>query len=90
MPDTNRRHESNAPGPLFVDQDLCSGCKTCISYAPKNFKTEESEGGLLAYVFRQPKGDREIAACQKALEQCPELAIGEEDDKPKATPRARH
>lgn len=91
MPDTNKRHECNAPGPLFVDQDLCSGCKACISHAPKNFRTEESEGGLLAYVCRQPKGDLETLACQRALEECPNFAVGKEDDpEPKPKPRARH
>lgn len=87
MPDTNERHESNVKGPLFVDRNLCGGCRACKSHAPKNFRVDDN---LSAYVYKQPSGDREIAACQKALEDCPNLAIGKEDDpEPKSRPPAR-
>lgn len=85
MPDTNERHELNVDGPLFVDRNLCGGCRHCASHAPENFRVDDN---LSAYVRKQPKGEKEIKACQKALEDCPNLAIGE-DDEPKPKPHAR-
>lgn len=88
MPDTYNRHEASAKGPWFVDMGLCEGCRECVSCAPQNIQFDDKDGK--AYVFKKPTAEKEEMACQKALEQCPQLAVGKEDEKKRLPPRARH
>jgi ferredoxin len=73
MADPNNKTDGNVPGKYYVD-DTCSGCQVCISSAPDNFKMDDDEE--FAFVFKQPENDDEVAACEEALESCPEEAIG--------------
>lgn len=75
MADPNDKRPENVPGKYYVD-GTCSGCQVCIGSAPDNFKMTDDEE--FAYVFKQPENDDEEAACQEALEGCPEESIGDD------------
>jgi len=65
------RLEANVPGDFFVDSS-CIDCDACRIFAPSVF---HDAGGQSA-VFRQPRGDAELLAAQKALLSCPTASIG--------------
>lgn len=54
--------------------DQCIACDACVIEAPSFFKINEEEGH--AYVFIQPKTEKEKEECVNALEGCPVEAIG--------------
>jgi ferredoxin len=49
-------------------------CRTCLEEAPTLLKANNDE--TAAYFAKQPGGDAETAAAQRAMELCPTLAIG--------------
>ncbi len=55
---------------IIIDKNLCIGCGTCISIAPKTFKLDK-EGK--AEVI-EPIGDNETTV-QEAIDSCPVTAI---------------
>lgn len=73
MADPRDRYPENAPGKYFVDSQ-CIDCDVCRVTAPENFRREEDKG--FSYVFRQPEGAEQEAACQEAMDSCPVEAIG--------------
>lgn len=77
MADKTKKVPENVPGKFYVDE-TCSGCEVCVSTAPENFKMNDDEDH--AYVYKQPENDDELDACQEALENCPEEAIGDDGD----------
>jgi ferredoxin len=52
----------------------CIDCDLCRETAPDSFRRNDEEGH--SFVYRQPEGPAEEAACQAALEECPVEAIG--------------
>ncbi len=76
MPNISQRNQSSVAGPYFVDQLVCNGCGICVLLAKENFR---SDNDGLAFVAKQPRGSKQEACCAKALEQCPEFAIGKVD-----------
>jgi ferredoxin len=75
MADRNERVPENVAGPFYVDS-TCIDCDLCREMAPCNFKRNDSEHR--SFVFHQPGGAGEEAACLAALEECPVEAIGRE------------
>jgi len=73
MADNNAKQPLNAPGAWYVDT-TCALCRVCLEEAPTLLKTNDKETAV--YFARQPEGDDEIAAAQRAMEVCPTLAIG--------------
>jgi ferredoxin len=73
MADKASKHPQNAPGAWYVDT-TCTMCRTCLEEAPNLLKANEDETAV--YFFKQPEGDAETAAAQRAMEVCPTLAIG--------------
>jgi len=59
---------------ITQDQDLCIGCKTCVSVCPSNWAMDEEKGK--AY----PKKSEDDADCNKeAAEMCPVQCITVEE-----------
>lgn len=73
MAHTHDRYPDNAAGKYYVDSQ-CIDCDVCRVTAPENFRREEDKG--FSYVFRQPEGAEQEAACQEAMDSCPVEAIG--------------
>lgn len=71
--DPNARVKENAPGHFYVDS-TCIDCDVCRDAAPENFT--RSFKHAYSYVSKQPENETQGAACQKALEDCPVDAIG--------------
>jgi ferredoxin len=73
MADKNSKQPLNVPGAWYVDT-TCTMCRTCLEEAPNLLKVTEDETAV--YFVKQPEGDAETAAAQRAMEVCPTLAIG--------------
>jgi ferredoxin len=73
MADKASKQPENVPGPWYVDT-TCTPCRVCLDEAPNLLKYNEDETAV--YFFKQPEGDEETGAAQRALEVCPTLAIG--------------
>ena len=55
---------------IIIDKNLCIGCGTCVSIAPKTFKLDnEGKAEVLELV-----GDNETTV-QEAIDSCPVTAI---------------
>ena len=73
MADKNSKQPLNVSGAWYVDV-TCTMCHTCLEEAPALLKTNDDETAV--YFAKQPEGDAETAAAQRAMEVCPTLAIG--------------
>ncbi|MEP6603358.1 MAG: ferredoxin [Spartobacteria bacterium] len=73
MLDKDSKQPQNAPGSWYVDM-TCSPCRVRLDEAPQLLKYNEDE--TVVHFHKQPEGDEETAAAQRALEVCPTLAIG--------------
>jgi ferredoxin len=73
MADRTEKVPENAPGLFYVDV-TCIDCDLCRETAPENFRRDDSRRH--SYVFHQPSGPAQEAACAAALEECPVEAIG--------------
>ncbi|MCJ7450228.1 MAG: ferredoxin [Candidatus Nanohaloarchaeota archaeon QJJ-9] len=62
---------------LYIDEDKCIGCSSCVSIAPAVFEME----GVLAKVKEEVEFDEEVLEkAQEAAEFCPTDAITVEKD----------
>lgn len=77
MSDKTNKVVENVPGRFYVDA-TCIDCDLCRETAPANFTRLDAEG--YSYVFHQPDGPAQEAACLAALEECPVEAIGCDGD----------
>jgi ferredoxin len=75
MADASDKVAENVAGKYYVDS-TCSACMVCCDSAPENFKMTDDEDH--AFVCKQPENDDEAAACEEAMESCPEEAIGDD------------
>ena len=73
MPDKASKQPQNTPGGWYVDT-TCTLCRVCLEEAPNLLKYNDDETAV--YFYKQPETDEEKAAAQRALEVCPNLAIG--------------
>ncbi|MBV8074999.1 MAG: ferredoxin [Planctomycetaceae bacterium] len=78
MADITQKIPENVPGRYYVDA-TCIDCDLCRETAPLNFTRQDAEG--YSYVFRQPDGPVQEAACLAAMEECPVEAIGDDGDR---------
>ena len=69
------RYPENVSGRYYVDHQ-CIDCDLCRTVAPLNFVRHE--GGGYSYVYKQPSGPEQEAACKQARDECPVDAIGDE------------
>ena len=74
MADPNDRHPDTVPGGYYVDTN-CIDCDVCRDSAQENFRRNE-EGGY-SYVYKQPRSEAEREECERAREECPVDAIGD-------------
>lgn len=73
MANPDSRHSDNVPGKWYID-DACVLCVVCMEEAPNNIK--ESDDGDHACVYKQPENEEEEAQMQRAMENCPTEAVG--------------
>ena len=73
MANADEKWEDNVGGGWYVDKE-CILCSLCVDVAPDNFR--ESDDGDHDVVYKQPENDEELENCQKAMEECPVDAIG--------------
>jgi ferredoxin len=73
MADLTQRVPENVPGRFYVDA-TCIDCDLCRETAPENFARNDAEAR--SYVYHQPDGPAQEAACLAAMEECPVEAIG--------------
>lgn len=73
MADPTQKVAENVPGRYYVDA-TCIDCDLCRETAPMSFTRQDRQG--YSFVFRQPEGAAEEAACLAAMEECPVEAIG--------------
>jgi ferredoxin len=77
MADKSRTVPENVSGRYYVDE-TCIDCDLCRETAPANFIRQDESGH--SYVYRQPQGPAEEAACLAAMEECPVEAIGDDGE----------
>jgi len=77
VPEKNDRVKQNVPGRYYVDSS-CIDCDVCRDTAPENFRRSDEDS--YSFVFKQPEGKDEIAACEEALTCCPVEAIGNDGE----------
>jgi ferredoxin len=77
MAQKESKYPQNSPGPFYVD-DQCIACDACVVEAPNFFRMNDLVGH--AFVFKQPKTEKEIEMCENALEACPVNAIGRDGE----------
>lgn len=65
-PDGANVYPENVAGMFYVD-DKCISCDACPGTAPDFFVIQDGH----AYVFAQPKNDKEIELCKEAMSGCP-------------------
>ena len=70
------RHAQNAPGPFWIDQDVCVACAVCYAEAGDNIRFDDHVAR--SYVYKQPEGDNEMAAVREAVDMCPVEAVKED------------
>jgi ferredoxin len=75
MAEQTQKVPANVPGRFYVDA-TCIDCDLCRETAPENFTRNDAEGHSFVYV--QPEGPAQEAACRAALEECPVEAIGDD------------
>jgi ferredoxin len=75
MADRTQKLPENVPGRFYVDA-TCIDCDLCRETAPGSFRRNDRAGH--SFVYRQPEGPAEEAACRAALEECPVEAIGDD------------
>jgi ferredoxin len=75
MADLTQKLLENVAGRFYVDA-TCIDCDLCRETAPENFTRNNAEGR--SFVFHQPDGAAQEAACRAALEECPVEAIGDD------------
>ena len=73
MPNSTQKARENVSGTWYVDGS-CIDCDLCRDTAPSNFRRQDKDG--YSYVYKQPSGPAEEAACLAAMEECPVEAIG--------------
>ena len=78
MADPSQKVPENVSGRYYVDA-TCIDCDLCRETAPATFARQKSPGH--SYVFKQPAGPAEEAACLAAMEECPVEAIGSDGAK---------
>jgi ferredoxin len=57
----------------FYVEAWCMDCDNCRELAPLNFERDDTLGR--SYVYKQPESPGEQELCEKAVEECPALAI---------------
>ncbi len=78
MADHSLRLPENAPGPWYVD-DTCTPCHVCLDEAgpSSGFSLlQYNEDETKVFFTKQPVGEEELGAAQRAMEICPTDAIG--------------
>jgi ferredoxin len=75
MADITQKLPENVAGRFYVDA-TCIDCDLCRETAPDNFARNDAGGH--SFVFYQPDGPAQMAACRAALEECPVEAIGDD------------
>jgi ferredoxin len=78
MADFMNRTPLNVPGKYYVDFD-CICCGICTLTAPLNFLVNQNDE--YGYVIKQPENKDEIQAVEKAIQNCPVDAIGNDGEK---------
>ncbi len=73
MAERTQKLPENVAGKFYVD-GTCIDCDLCRETAPGSFRRNDDKAH--SYVYRQPDGPAEEAACYAALEECPVEAIG--------------
>jgi ferredoxin len=73
MADKASKQPENAAGPFYVDGQ-CIACDLCSQTAPDNFKKSDASG--YTYVSKQPAIPAEKELCERAKDECPSSAIG--------------
>jgi ferredoxin len=80
MTSKNDRLAENIPGPWYVDNS-CLPCLRCLEEAGPDSPTpllRPSEDESFVFFVKQPESESEIAAAERALEACPQAAIGKD------------
>jgi len=62
-------------GYIEIDQELCKGCKICISFCPKELITTSDKPNAAGYFPACYKEDGECTGCAICGLVCPEVAI---------------
>ena len=78
MAELTHRVPENVSGRYYVDS-TCIDCDLCRETAPANFTRLDDAG--YSFVFHQPDGPAQEAACLAAMEECPVEAIGDDGGK---------
>ena len=79
MADKSAKLPENVPGAWYVDS-TCTPCRTCMEVAGADAFLKYNDGETYVYFHKQPEGDEEAAAAQRAMDVCPTLAIGNDGE----------
>ena len=80
MADKNNKVPQNVPGPWYVDQELCTPCRTCMEVAGADRIIKYNDDETKVYFHKQPDGAEESAIAKETLDVCPQQAIANDGE----------
>ena len=80
MADKTKKVPQNVPGAWYVDEELCTPCRTCmeVSGADQLLKYNDDESKV--YFHKQPEGAAELAIADETMAVCPQTAISNDGE----------
>lgn len=79
MADKTKKVPQNVPGAWYVDDELCTPCRTCLEVAGADAFLKYNDDETKVYFFKQPEG-AEVAVAEETVAVCPQAAIANDGE----------
>ena len=80
MADKTKKVPQNVPGAWYVDEELCTPCRTCMEVAGADQILKYNDDESKVFFHKQPDGAAELAIADEALTVCPQAAIANDGE----------
>ena len=75
MADKTKKVPQTVPGPWYVDEELCTPCRTCMEVAGADQIIKYNDDETKVYFHKQPEGPDELKIADETMAVCPQTAI---------------
>ena len=79
MADKTKKVPQNVPGAWYVDEELCTPCRTCMEVTGADAFLKYNDDESKVYFFNQPEG-AEVAVAEETIAVCPQAAIANDGE----------
>ena len=79
MADKTKKVPQNVPGAWYVDDELCTPCRTCLEVAGADAFLKYNDDETKVYFHKQPEG-AEVAIAGETIAVCPQAAIANDGE----------